>query len=347
MGRPPKEFDDVLIFRIAELFFQGVRVRTIAERINEELQPQPPLTRESVYPLLARARELGFVQLVPPLEDTLRREVAEHYGLEEHALTVVRTPGPQSNAHVATAAAGVALELIDDLRKEANHTVTLGLGPGRASRDFSQQLAQQLAKAKIRRRLRLLAISGGAPYDEPQFASSSFFNLFPDEIVDARIGLFAPTMLTTREFKRLKEAPSASKVFALRDSIDLIVTSMGDFRDAHDLLRVFLSQHGVNVEQRIREGWIGNVQYRPYSGDGPILEKSGEYRAPTLFELDDFRKLIADGKHLLLIARQCGQCGLPRGQALKPLLENPRLRVWSRIVMDEATARDLLPPVRE
>ena len=66
-------------------------------------------------------------------------------------------------------------------------------------------------------------------------------------------------------------------------------------------------------------------------------------RAVTLFELDDFVRMAnAKNKHVVLIARQCGLCGKTRAAALRPLLTSPRLRVWSELVMDEATARDLV-----
>jgi hypothetical protein len=51
---------------------------------------------------------------------------------------------------------------------------------------------------------------------------------------------------------------------------------------------------------------------------------------------------VRDGKHVILIARQCGNCGLTRARALLPLLQNPALKVWSHIVMDIATAKELL-----
>jgi hypothetical protein len=42
------------------------------------------------------------------------------------------------------------------------------------------------------------------------------------------------------------------------------------------------------------------------------------------------------------MARQCGICGRSRAEALRPLLTNPQLKVFSTLVMDAATARELL-----
>ena len=47
-------------------------------------------------------------------------------------------------------------------------------------------------------------------------------------------------------------------------------------------------------------------------------------------------------KHVILIARQCGMCERTRAEALRPLLTNPSLKVFSTLVMDAATAREIL-----
>ena len=47
-------------------------------------------------------------------------------------------------------------------------------------------------------------------------------------------------------------------------------------------------------------------------------------------------------KHVILIARQCGMCERTRAEALRPLLTNPGLKVFSTLVLDAATARELL-----
>ncbi len=47
-------------------------------------------------------------------------------------------------------------------------------------------------------------------------------------------------------------------------------------------------------------------------------------------------------RHVILMARQCGICGRSRAEALRPLLTNPQLKVFSTLVLNAATARDLL-----
>jgi hypothetical protein len=85
------------------------------------------------------------------------------------------------------------------------------------------------------------------------------------------------------------------------------------------------------------------VQYRPYTAKGPVKEKPSDLRAVTLYELEDLVRLAGQkNKHVILMARQCGICGRTRAEALRPLLTNPELKVFSSLVLDAATARELL-----
>jgi hypothetical protein len=43
-----------------------------------------------------------------------------------------------------------------------------------------------------------------------------------------------------------------------------------------------------------------------------------------------------------LLAGPCGKCQKPRTSALRPLLEEQGLEVWSHLVVDAATAHQLL-----
>lgn len=332
------------VFRVAELFFEdpNPRMKTIAQRVNDELNPSPRVTREMVYPILAQAKKLGYVRLEPPLQNDLAARVADSFGLDLDDISVVATPGRQSNQYVAAAAARRVFDQIVQ-RTNPKRPVTLGLGPGRATLDFSRELGLLIRSANQPVRIRLVAISAGCPPHQPQYASSTFFNLFPSEAVEDFVGFFAETLVKKKNFEKLQKEPGIKEVFREHEVIDLVVTSMGDFEDEHDLLRDFLCQGNMTIEDIRRKGWIGNVQYRAYSSRDYVVEGPNDYRATTLFELTDFYTMAREKKRdVVLIARQCGACGMTRARALRPLLTVPRLKVWSKLVMDVATARDLL-----
>jgi hypothetical protein len=67
------------------------------------------------------------------------------------------------------------------------------------------------------------------------------------------------------------------------------------------------------------------------------------FPAVTLYELEDLVRIAGQGKkHVILIARQWGMRERTRAEALRPLLTNPNLKVFSTLVMDAATAKELL-----
>src|SRR5689334_9331173 len=92
MGRPRSPVPPDAVFLVADLFFAGKKAQEIADTVNKQFPGLPvPLTRESVYAHLVRARELHMVQLVPPPEDELRKRVATRFGVRQEDLHVVTT----------------------------------------------------------------------------------------------------------------------------------------------------------------------------------------------------------------------------------------------------------------
>jgi hypothetical protein len=374
-----------MVARAAELFLDGTHgtVEQICDKLKQEFagakqlghmdEDVPKLIRENFYRLIKQARDTGLLRLVPPLDTSLRDQIATHFAHSSEDFTVVETLGKESNALVATRAAEIVLDLLKKLHTskgldpETGH-VTIGLGPGRGTFDFCLELGSLLRSDPSNFRLGLVAISAGAPAYQPEYASSSFYNLFPPGRVAKKVGLFAETLVPAsalqRSHDRIQDRPGISEAFAEIDNISVVVTSMGDLQDPHDLLGNFLDKarkKDLPINHELREylahretmmdrgKWpdqesktIGSVQYRPYNDKGPIIEKGKELRACTLFELRDFEKMVRGGKQVILIARQCGNCGLTRARALLPLLRVPELKVWSHIVMDIATAKELL-----
>jgi len=342
--------DDPLVFRVAELFLggrgAGLSPSDIAAKVSGEFARKPALTREAIYPLIGEAVRRGFLRLVPPVDRQLAEQVSAKYpSLHPGALHVVQTAGPHDNAKVAVVAAELALQhLADVLKTKRGPVVGVGLGPGRATLDFCRAFSSLLAGYPEPVKLKLVAISAGCPANEPEFASISFFNLFPPHVVDSKVGLFAETLVPLKDFNQIKGRAGVKEAFEAQPDIDLVVTSMGDVRDEHDLLCTFLRQSSKEgVGRLLRRGCIGNVQYRPYTAKGPVEEQPGDLRAVTLYELDGLVQFAGQkNKHVILIARQCGMCKRTRAEALRPLLTNPNLKVFSTLVMDAATARELL-----
>jgi hypothetical protein len=346
MARKPFEWNDRVVYRVAELFLQGVAVRDVASLVCDEFNlPADRMTREQVYPLLREAVRREFLSIVPRVEAELGEELIDRFKLHRDEVTVVYTSSARANVKVAEQAASHVLDLLHKIGERKREPVGLGLGPGRGTRDFCRFLGRLLETARLPQKIRLYAITAGCPITQPEYAPPSFFNLFPERVFsedenDRRVGLFAETMLPNDEFEQLKNRPGPFRqAFERRNQIDLVVNSMGMMDDQHDLYQTFLHEYGV----RPPKGTVGNVQYRPYSFAAPIREQGKELRAVTLFDLEDFTRMAQSrDKHVVLIARQCGACGMSRAKGLWPLLTAPDLKVWSDLIVDVESAAELV-----
>jgi len=347
-----KHYEDDLVYRAVELLFQKrgegrarLKMDVIAHQLKKEFPQHPELTRESLNPLAEEAFKRGFMKLTPPVNKGLRqRLVAKFPGLARIKVNVVETTGPGDNAKVAAVAAEKALKALVRIAKtKGGQPVGLGLGPGRATLEFCRFLNDRLNLLDEVLKLRLVAITAGCPVRLLEYAPISFLNLFPEHLVESKLGLFAETLVRAGQFKTLCSHTGIKQAFAAKKDIDLVVTGMGDFSDPHDLLSLFLKDSGQDLKALRRRGWLGNVQYRPFTAEGPAHEAPQDLRAVTVFELKDLVDLALNpDKEVILMARQCGVCARAHAGALSALLRNPGLKVFSRLVLDRATASELL-----
>ena len=347
-------YEDELVYRAVELLFDyddngdaPPKMEAIAAELNEQFKPPKELTRQSLVPLAAEALRRRMIRLVPPISEDLRNQLKAKYpGLARPKVNVVLTSGPEDNARVAAFAADRALAaLLRYSQEKQGKPVGLGLGPGRATLEFCRFLSAALEHLPQDLRLRLVAITAGCPARLVENAPISFLNLFPERHVETRLGLFAETLVPARDFPDLPGHIGVKEAFGAKDDIDVIVTAMGDFDDPHDLLRVFLKESGQDIERYRRRGWLGNVQYRPFTAAGPAQEEPDDLRAVTVFELQDLAKRALDrDKEVILMSRQCARCRRrrPRVRALRALIESDQLCVFTRLILDRATADELL-----
>jgi len=118
----PDELKKV-VYRVCELFFgsepevdendetnpEPPTVSQIATQINKELKLG--LSREQIYPLMAQAKKLGFVHMVPPLEQAMAGKVAAKFNLPEDRIRVVNVTDRSGGEHVAEVAARWVMDL--------------------------------------------------------------------------------------------------------------------------------------------------------------------------------------------------------------------------------------------
>jgi hypothetical protein len=346
----------------------GEKHRGAASAVADWIQTvkgRTDITREKVYPMFWEACHRGFLLLQPPPEHRLRKKLENHFSLYKHPgeVTVVNVSGETAAQHVTAAAADQIVELIERVWKEKREqypddpekqAVHLGMGAGYATMLVARRLAYKIRAGAEVPQIVLHAISsGGFLPNEPHKSPSTYFSYFDPSLMNIRfVALFSATVVSSSDYENQKSNPAIRYSFEQRDDIDIIVTSLAAADHEHGLLEQYLTHL---VDQRLLSkdvltkmrsaGWIGDVQFCPYSVEGPLTESVCPVRAVTLFELDELVKMAKDranGKYVVLVAGPCGECGETKKNALRPLLANDKLRLWTHLLLDAKTAKELL-----
>jgi hypothetical protein len=346
----------------------GEKHRGAASSVAEWLRQakgRPDITREKIYPMFWEACNRGFLLLQPPPEHHLRKKLENHFALYRHPgeITVVNVSGDNAAQHVTSVAADQIVELIERVGREKKEqfpndpekqAVHLGMGAGYAAMLVARRLASKIRSGAAVPQIVLHAISsGGFLPNEPHKSPSTYFSYFDPALMDVKfVALFSATVVSNSDYEKQKANPAIRYSFEQRDKIDIVVTSLASADHEHGLLVQYLT-HLVdqrlisrNVLNKMFEaGWVGDVQFRPYSVAGPLPESVCPVRAVTLFELDELVEIAKDrtnGKYVVLVAGPCGECGETKKNALRPLLANEKLRLWTHLIVDAKTAKDLM-----
>jgi DNA-binding transcriptional regulator LsrR (DeoR family) len=342
------QIPDAVLVEICRRFLKRESTMEIRDWVNKEL-PQVGISdyeikREQVYQLVGLATRRGFFLLSPPEEKTLTDRLVKHFGVASNEVRVVGAR--HSLEPVVTSAAKLAVELIEELSKDKPE-LHIGLGGGWTTMLMTRKLAALLPSAKrLPTKLTIHALSTGFNVHRSYTAPVAFFSFFDDLSIEIdRVGLFASAVVDTHDYEHIKELPGVIEAFEAvpTDGLDLVITSLGSASHDHGDFSTFMERGSVPGWMTLKnKGWIGDVQYRPFSQDGPIMDDT-KVRTVTLLELDDLVELASKpNKHVIVVAGPCGQCGKTRSDAVYPLLANSRLKLWTRFVMDIDTAKELL-----
>ena len=352
---------NLLVFQVCERFLiDGWKAQAIAAAVSNdfstELGSEFKLTREQVYPVIREGLRRGFLLLCPPREAVLQQRISDRFQLsqqEQSQIRVVESVGPSAIEHVANSTADLAIEIIRDLGRSKSR-VHLGLGAGYTTMLIARRLGQRLRSEPELPDLGIHALSSGFMIEKPFTSPVAFFTFFDQALVDVEyVGLFSEPVVSAERYAQVRQLPGVRKAIERRDEIDLVITSFGTADGS--LLEQLIQQTSPNEAVELRKlGWVGDVQYRPYSASGPIESPTG-VRAVTVFDLHDYVQLASDeSKHVILVAGPTSaavttQVAEPdttgdsphasRAHALLPLLTQNSLRVWDHLVIDSGTAR--------
>lgn len=345
-----RDIDEASLVLAGEMFLEGQKAEAIRDAVNElqaELNQDKMISREEVYPLVRLATKQRYFMLTPP----------ERIALQIRLENLFQTPARRvhvANSHaiapVAATAASLLVRLIQDLGNK-REVVHVGLGGGYTSRLVAFHLATQLRAVARLPDLVFHALSTGFNESRPETAPITFFGFFEGLASTVNyVALFAPPFVETDQYKRTIRRLGVKDAFDQRGELDLVVTSLGSRSHKHGDFWEFMHLSGSKGPKVLKKaGWIGDVQYRPYSATGAIVEDTA-IRAVSLLELSDLRQMASSAdKHVVVVVGPCGNCTKTRSDAVRPLFQEPKLKVWSHFVMDMGTANELLygPSPRE
>lgn len=245
----------------------------------------------------------------------------------------------------------------------------IGFSSGRTAKEVARSLSRIVASTSWFPKLVLHAINTGFEIQDPTTIPTSFFGFFAAQQANEYVGLFSSLLVEGgKSWEHTKKLPGIVEAFDRRHEISVVVTSAGDASDPRNHLRLALERYSSSDIP----GRRGYIAYRPYDDHGPIVEPQDEHsdgepimRTVSVFELEDLKKLAAEANKISLLVvgghfkvatagnhgssesgtDQPSQSDTERStkwRAIHPLLCQPKLRVWSHVLLDTATAQDLL-----
>lgn len=342
MSRPKPKYDPQVVYEVCHAFIEE---RQSVEQIKDGLIATgriPHATRETVYKIVREEGVAnGMIQLRAPEELTLGAAIRTLHPVDAMVLDLEGKLAPKA---VARRGAEKVLELIRGLAKQGKEKIQIGMGAGYVTQEFAESLAGLLRAETDLPKLVLQAMTSGFFVRRPTTAPISFFALFKNLPNIEYIGLFAPAMVRWDEYAATLRNPGIDEALQLTRDLDILVTSFASARDEDGLLNRFMREYGGQdqIDALNAAGWIGDILWQPFNETGPIHLQSG-VRAVSLFGIDDLVRFSATpDKHVICFAAACSVCGHTKSDALRPLLKAPALRVFNHVIMDKATARELV-----
>ena len=297
---------------------EGLTAAQIQRRLKEEHSVE--ITREKPYYYLRKAASLGWIRFVPPQEHTLERRVRKAYPWLHDAIVV---PSARTE-DVAYRGASMLLELLQ--QHHDNKEVHIGFSGGTSLRMLARRFAELLREPAqhLPSRIVFHALVAGFDVSDPTTDPNAFFTYFVGDpgipIETSFVALHSPAMVEAEFESKLRDLPAIREAYQRAPEIDVVVTSTSCWTDEHSMLRHYMHLAGESVTELEKAGCLGDILWQPIGANGPF-ELNSRIRAMTILKLCELSKLIADKKHVLLVAGACHRCNRPKTQVVKAILD--------------------------
>lgn len=313
------------------------------------------INRQQSLPLLREAAHRGLLRVHPPADRDVAVNVADCFGRSPETIRVVPVDARSTLDLIAAAAdldkvAAAAADLIVLLIKELGSRrgkkwVHLGLGAGMTTMMIARILAERLRTEQSLPGLVLHALSQGFSVDQPNTAPVAMFGLFTGLPTEVRYVNYLGPLAAGAEtrLENVTELPRVNESFAAAKDIDIVITSLASSKDEHgDLNQLMRHAKPDDVAALEEARHCGDVQFSPYSVDGPI-DMDGRLRPMVILQLSDLVEMAKTrDKHVILVAGPCKQCDRTRADALRPLMRTAALAVWTHVVLCSRTAAEAI-----
>ena len=338
-----EDLDDMRVIEaVCDGFCQGLSATEIRKKVNKDLKTE--LSRERPYQILAMAGMEGWLEFVPPLEYALAEDLSRDYPFLR-GVDVVRT------THLEPVAARASRTLLQLVRQTAyeKSEVHVGLAGGWTVLTMVKHFAKLLDQPMddLPKTIVFHAMVTGLQHDDPKTDPNTFYNYLDSPAVDVEtefVALHGPVMPEADMIKDLRKRHRPTmEAIAAGDEIDIIVTSGSRWKDEHNQLKRLMTKYldPKDTQKLERDHCIGDILWQPITAEGP-MEQELRVQAMTLKKLQKLPGEIQAGTKVLLILGPCGECGTPRGDLLRAVLDMDQQYV-THLVTDVQTA-SLNPP---
>jgi len=333
-----------LVAAVCKYFCRGLPVAEIIHEVRSKLGIE--LSREEPYRIVAFAAQKGWIRFQAPIAHELSDRIDVLYPWLSGIRVVSTGVSDDISYHVAEMLMEQVCALVRT--RSADADVHIGFAGGKALRKSARHFMEMLREPReyLPRRIVFHAMVAGFNVQDPSTDPNGFFTYFagepPLQVQTSFVGLLAPGIVRTGEIEKLRSIRYIRDAYDRAKEIDIIVTSAGGhWQEGHSgLCSIYKETSPLSLRQLKEAGCIGDMMWRPLSRTGPI-KKSTEMTTVTLMELTELPALIKQRKQVLLLVGPCGNCGGPKDEVLKAIL-NQKQKSITHLVVDSRSARGLL-----
>lgn len=351
-SKKPKDYGgftrDEIAATVCGYFCDGYPPGQIRNFIEERYNVT--LSREDPFRLLSYAANRGWLHSTPPTSAPVASRMQNQF---KSLKKVVAVQG--LSQQIAYHVAKTLLEMVQSFCQENGYSnedgkseVHIGFAGGgllrRSARFFAEMLREPTKN--LPKIIVFHALVPGFDITSPHKDPNAFFAYLvsdsPLQIETKFVGFHAPGFMSSTDEEKWRSMDYVKESYALAKHIDIIVTSAGDhWAEGHSALHnMYSNMSKESLNQLSNAGCIGDMMWCPIGSGGP-LKVSTAMRATTLIDINELPDFISHGKQILLSLRHCGQCGKPKTDVLKAIL-NCEKTLITHLVVDSRTAREVL-----